>query len=113
MAGTIVLADGRRRVDAIREDYAAGMKRSDIARKYECQFQVVYAATRDMGNSDRASAPSSSGGVFPQPTVHVNSGRSKRMPVPPVMQLTSQGTFHEPEYVEEVLPIAEHLFPPS
>jgi hypothetical protein len=115
MAGVVVLPDGRRRVDAIREDYAAGLKRGDIARKYDCQFQIVYAATRDMDNGTglarKSSAPADpNAAAFPQPNVRVNP---RKPPVRPPMTLTPHGAFHEPEYIEEMHPVAEDLFPPS
>jgi len=106
MAGGIVLPDGRRRADAIREDYAANMRRSDIARKYGVAFQIVYQATRDMGS--REGLPSQSGGVA------VTSARRTTPPkFVPSLTVKADGGFHEPEFVEEISPVEEDLFPPS
>lgn len=119
MVGGIVLPDGRRRLDAIREDYAAHMRRSDIARKYGVAFQIVYQATRDMGDNGAggrgpsptsSSTPSHSGGVA------VTSGRRKvSSPTlsPKPLTVTSGGGFLDPEFVEEMSPVEEDLFPPS
>lgn len=117
MAGGIVLPDGRRRLDAIREDYAAHMRRADIARKYGVAFQIVYQATRDMGDNGTggrgptsSSTPSHSGGAT------VTSGRRKAsIPTisPKPLTVTSGGGFLDPEFVEEMSPVEEDLFPPS
>ena len=110
MAGGIVLPDGRRRMDAIREDYGNNMRRSDIARKYGVAFQIVYQATRDMGSSDgsRSRLPSQSGGVA------VTSAKRTTPPkFVPSLTVKADGGFHEPEFVEEISPVEEDLFPPS
>jgi transposase-like protein len=109
MAGGIILPDGRRRADAIREDYAANMRRSDIARKYGVAFQIVYQATRDMGSHEGGGRlPSQSGGVA------VTSARRTTPPrFVPSLTVKADGGFHEPEFVEEISPVEEDLFPPS
>lgn len=53
----IVLENGMRRVDYIRQEFAAGRKRGEIAKELGVAYQIVFAATKDMGKEAPAAEP--------------------------------------------------------
>ena len=42
----ILMADGKRRIDYIREEFAKGRTRGDIAKELGVAYQIVFAATK-------------------------------------------------------------------
>lgn len=58
----IMMADGMRRVDYIRQEFAKGRKRGEIAKELGVAYQIVFAATKEVAPketpaSNDASAP--------------------------------------------------------
>jgi hypothetical protein len=52
----VVLADGTRRIDYIRAQYAAGRKRGEIAKELGVAYQIVFAATKKAKEAAPAAA---------------------------------------------------------
>jgi hypothetical protein len=47
VGAAVVLPNGQRRIDYIREQFAAGRKRGEIAKELGVAYQIVFAATKE------------------------------------------------------------------
>lgn len=101
MAGRIVLPNGQNRAEYIRQEFAKGRKRGDIAKELGVAFQIVYAATKPAkGEASGDSGTEAQGGESSSSTEEQVSTSEDQAEDSSGMELV------------ENEPVDEELFPP-